>query len=46
MIWATRRVTPSCTFAAAIVDNGVLAAGWCGDSRVYWLPDTGTARIR
>ena len=35
---------PSCTFAAAIVAGGVLAAGWCGDSRVYWMPDGGPAR--
>ena len=35
---------PSCTFAAAIVADGVLAAGWCGDSRVYWMPDHGAAR--
>ncbi|MEO7130186.1 MAG: PP2C family serine/threonine-protein phosphatase [Dermatophilaceae bacterium] len=30
---------PSCTFAAAIVDAGVITAGNVGDSRVYWLPD-------
>lgn len=30
---------PSCTFAAAVVDDDVLVAGWLGDSRVYWLPD-------
>lgn len=33
---------PSCTFAAAVVDDDVLVAGWLGDSRVYWLPDDGT----
>ncbi|MDQ1287589.1 MAG: hypothetical protein QG622_1154 [Actinomycetota bacterium] len=33
---------PACTFAAAVVDGGVLVAGWVGDSRVYWLPDDGT----
>ena len=30
---------PSCTFAAAIVEAGVIVAGNVGDSRVYWLPD-------
>ncbi|HRC46491.1 MAG: protein phosphatase 2C domain-containing protein [Ilumatobacteraceae bacterium] len=34
---------PSCTFIAAVVDNGVVTLGWCGDSRAYWLPDTGDA---
>jgi serine/threonine protein phosphatase PrpC len=32
---------PACTFAAAVIDDGVLIAGWVGDSRVYWLPDDG-----
>ncbi|MBL0887088.1 PP2C family serine/threonine-protein phosphatase [Myceligenerans indicum] len=35
---------PACTFAAAVVDAGVVVAGWLGDSRVYWLPDDGTAQ--
>lgn len=30
---------PACTFAAAVIDESVLVAGWVGDSRVYWLPD-------
>lgn len=30
---------PSCTFAAAVVEDGVVVAGNVGDSRVYWLPD-------
>jgi serine/threonine protein phosphatase PrpC len=30
---------PSCTFAAAVVEDGVIVAGNVGDSRVYWLPD-------
>jgi serine/threonine protein phosphatase PrpC len=34
---------PSCTFVAAAVADGVLVAGWVGDSRVYWLPDAGQA---
>lgn len=34
---------PSCTFAAAVVEGPLLVAGWVGDSRVYWLPDTGRA---
>ena len=32
---------PSCTFVAAVVDEGLIVAGWLGDSRVYWLPDSG-----
>jgi len=31
---------PSCTFAAAVVEDGVIVAGTVGDSRVYWLPDS------
>lgn len=40
---AGRADPPSCTFAAAVVAPGLLVAGWLGDSRVYWLPDDGTA---
>jgi len=36
-----RQDPPSCTFAAAVVGPALLVAGWLGDSRVYWLPDTG-----
>ncbi|HET9658517.1 MAG TPA: PP2C family serine/threonine-protein phosphatase [Kineosporiaceae bacterium] len=32
---------PSCTFVAAVVEDGLLVAGWAGDSRAYWLPDDG-----
>jgi serine/threonine protein phosphatase PrpC len=35
---------PSCTFAAAVAHDGLIAAGWVGDSRVYWLPDDGEAQ--
>jgi serine/threonine protein phosphatase PrpC len=35
---------PSCTFAAAVLHDGLIAAGWVGDSRVYWLPDAGPAQ--
>jgi serine/threonine protein phosphatase PrpC len=31
---------PSCTIAAAVVEDGVVVAGNVGDSRVYWLPDS------
>ena len=34
---------PSCTFVAAVVDDGLIVTGWLGDSRVYWLPDAGPA---
>ena len=33
----------SCTFAAAVIDGGQIVFGNVGDSRVYWLPDTGPA---
>ncbi len=32
---------PSCTFVAAVLAGDMLTVGWCGDSRAYWLPDTG-----
>ncbi len=35
----------SCTFVAAVVDAAVLVVGWVGDSRAYWLPDVGEARL-
>lgn len=31
----------SCTFVAAIVENGLIVAGNVGDSRAYWFPDAG-----
>ena len=34
---------PSCTFVAAVVERDLLVVGSVGDSRVYWLPDAGTA---
>jgi serine/threonine protein phosphatase PrpC len=34
--------SPSCTFVAAVLDGPFVVAGWVGDSRAYWLPDTGT----
>ncbi|WP_278247761.1 PP2C family serine/threonine-protein phosphatase [Intrasporangium flavum] len=30
---------PSCTFVAAVVEDGVVVTGNVGDSRAYWLPD-------
>jgi serine/threonine protein phosphatase PrpC/ribosomal protein L37E len=38
-----RENPPSCTFAAAVVDGPLVVTGWVGDSRAYWLPDTGDA---
>ena len=37
---------PSCTFAAAVVEDDVVVAGNVGDSRVYWLPDASTEPAR
>lgn len=34
---------PSCTFATAVIDGDLVVAGWIGDSRVYWLADSGHA---
>ena len=30
---------PSCTFVAAIIEDGLAVVGNVGDSRAYWLPD-------
>lgn len=35
---------PSCTFVAAVVSGLLITVAWCGDSRAYWLPDTGEPR--
>ncbi|MCU1431994.1 MAG: protein serine/threonine phosphatase, partial [Actinotalea sp.] len=32
---------PSCTFVAAVVEDGQVVVGVVGDSRAYWLPDAG-----
>lgn len=34
---------PSCTFVAAVVDDGRIVAASVGDSRAYWLADDGPA---
>ncbi|AXH95704.1 PP2C family protein-serine/threonine phosphatase [Ornithinimicrobium avium] len=34
---------PSCTFVAAVVEDGTATVGSVGDSRGYWLPDQGEA---
>lgn len=34
--------TPSCTFAAAVVEGDLIMVGNVGDSRAYWIPDLGT----
>lgn len=36
---------PSCTFVAAVIDADAIHVGWCGDSRAYWLPDSGDGKI-
>jgi serine/threonine protein phosphatase PrpC len=33
----------SCTFVAAVVEQGQLVVGSVGDSRAYWIPDVGEA---
>ncbi len=37
---------PSCTFVAAIIDDGLAVVGNVGDSRAYWLPDDPAAPAR
>ncbi|MEO9153468.1 MAG: PP2C family protein-serine/threonine phosphatase [Lapillicoccus sp.] len=37
---------PSCTFVAAVIDDGLAVVGNVGDSRAYWLPDDPTAPAR
>lgn len=32
---------PSCTFVAAVVEDGLVVVGVVGDSRAYWVPDDG-----
>jgi PPM family protein phosphatase len=32
---------PSCTFVSAVVTPAEVTVGWVGDSRVYWLAETG-----
>ena len=40
----TSRANPaSCTFVAAVVEQDLLVVGSVGDSRAYWLPDSGAA---
>lgn len=34
---------PSCTFVAAVVEDGAGVVGSVGDSRAYWFPDDGPA---
>jgi serine/threonine protein phosphatase PrpC len=36
---------PSCTFVVAVTTPTTVYCGWCGDSRAYWLPDSGPAQI-
>lgn len=36
---------PSCTFAAAELDGDLIVWGNIGDSRVYWLADTGPSQL-
>jgi serine/threonine protein phosphatase PrpC len=33
----------SCTFVAAVVEQNLVVVGSVGDSRAYWLPDSGSA---
>ena len=37
---------PSCTFVAALIDEGLAVVGNVGDSRAYWLPDAPTSEPR
>ncbi|MCW2762250.1 MAG: protein serine/threonine phosphatase [Marmoricola sp.] len=35
----------SCTFVAGVVDASLLVVGWVGDSRAYWLPESGEPEL-
>lgn len=35
----------SCTFVAAVIEDGQVTVGWVGDSRAYWLGAAGTSRL-
>jgi len=37
---------PSCTFVAALIDEGLAVVGNVGDSRAYWLPDAPASQPR
>lgn len=39
------RNAPSCTFAAAVVNDGQVTYGNVGDSRVYWISDHGRSQL-
>ncbi|MDO5740157.1 MAG: serine/threonine-protein phosphatase [Ornithinimicrobium sp.] len=32
---------PSCTYVAAVIEDGTATVGTIGDSRAYWMPDEG-----
>jgi serine/threonine protein phosphatase PrpC len=34
--------SPACTFASAVADAAGVTVGWVGDSRAYWLAETGS----
>ncbi len=36
---------PSCTLAFAVISHGLTFAVSVGDSRVYWVPETGAAKL-
>ncbi|MFB4304683.1 PP2C family protein-serine/threonine phosphatase [Actinomadura sp. GTD37] len=37
--------SPACTFVSAIADPAGLTVGWVGDSRAYWLGETGSCLL-
>ncbi|WP_412544055.1 protein phosphatase 2C domain-containing protein [Longispora sp. K20-0274] len=41
----TAAAAPACTYVSALVRDGSFTVGWIGDSRAYWLPDTGDAEL-
>jgi serine/threonine protein phosphatase PrpC len=45
--WTTRtgRGMPSCTLVAALSRNGEIVVGSAGDSRAYWLDDSGCRQL-
>jgi serine/threonine protein phosphatase PrpC len=45
--WTTRtmRVDPSCTIVSALSRRGEVVVGWVGDSRAYWIDESGVRQL-
>jgi len=41
----TPGTAPSCTFVSAVVTDSAVTVGWVGDSRAYWLAESGARAL-